>query len=203
MKFGLFGGAKSSGEGSVGDSLGYQKYIDYVLLRRGARLSQRVRGRAPLHGCRAAVGLAQLPELSRRPHQAHTSRHGGGGAALAQSGIARRAGCHARPSVQRPLRFRRRQGLSPAGVRGLLHSHRGGNRAVRRNLGVPAQGLDRRRSLLAPRDAAGTSRTSSSSRARSSSRILRCGWGRAASSRSGVRRRRGSTSCSTRSRRSI
>jgi len=31
MKFGLFGGAKSSGEGSVGDSLGYQKYIDYVL----------------------------------------------------------------------------------------------------------------------------------------------------------------------------
>ena len=32
MKFGLFGGAKSSGEGSVGDSLGYRKYIDYVLL---------------------------------------------------------------------------------------------------------------------------------------------------------------------------
>src|SRR5688572_21669371 len=31
MKFGLFGGAKSSGEGSVGDSLGYRKYIDYVL----------------------------------------------------------------------------------------------------------------------------------------------------------------------------
>jgi alkanesulfonate monooxygenase SsuD/methylene tetrahydromethanopterin reductase-like flavin-dependent oxidoreductase (luciferase family) len=32
MKFGLFGGAKSAGEGSVGDSLGYAKYIDYVLL---------------------------------------------------------------------------------------------------------------------------------------------------------------------------
>jgi alkanesulfonate monooxygenase SsuD/methylene tetrahydromethanopterin reductase-like flavin-dependent oxidoreductase (luciferase family) len=31
MKFGLFGGAKSSGEGPVGDSLGYRKYIDYVL----------------------------------------------------------------------------------------------------------------------------------------------------------------------------
>jgi alkanesulfonate monooxygenase SsuD/methylene tetrahydromethanopterin reductase-like flavin-dependent oxidoreductase (luciferase family) len=31
MKFGLFGGAKSSGEGAVGDSLGYRKYIDYVL----------------------------------------------------------------------------------------------------------------------------------------------------------------------------
>jgi alkanesulfonate monooxygenase SsuD/methylene tetrahydromethanopterin reductase-like flavin-dependent oxidoreductase (luciferase family) len=31
MKFGLFGGAKSSGEGSVGDSLGYRNYIDYVL----------------------------------------------------------------------------------------------------------------------------------------------------------------------------
>ncbi len=31
MKFGLFGGAKSAGEGSVGDSLGYKKYIDYVL----------------------------------------------------------------------------------------------------------------------------------------------------------------------------
>jgi alkanesulfonate monooxygenase SsuD/methylene tetrahydromethanopterin reductase-like flavin-dependent oxidoreductase (luciferase family) len=32
MKFGLFGGARSAGEGSVGDSLGYRKYIDYVLL---------------------------------------------------------------------------------------------------------------------------------------------------------------------------
>jgi alkanesulfonate monooxygenase SsuD/methylene tetrahydromethanopterin reductase-like flavin-dependent oxidoreductase (luciferase family) len=32
MKFGLFGGARSAGEGSVGDSLGYKKYIDYVLL---------------------------------------------------------------------------------------------------------------------------------------------------------------------------
>lgn len=31
MKFGLFGGAKSAGEGSAGDSLGYRQYIDYVL----------------------------------------------------------------------------------------------------------------------------------------------------------------------------
>jgi len=31
MKFGLFGGAKSAGEGSVGDSIGYRRYIDYVL----------------------------------------------------------------------------------------------------------------------------------------------------------------------------
>ena len=31
MKFGLFGGAKSAGTGPAGDSLGYQKYIDYVL----------------------------------------------------------------------------------------------------------------------------------------------------------------------------
>ena len=31
MKFGLFGGAKSSGEGPAGDSLGYRAYIDYVL----------------------------------------------------------------------------------------------------------------------------------------------------------------------------
>ncbi len=31
IAFGLFGGAKSSGKGPAGDSLGYQKYIDYVL----------------------------------------------------------------------------------------------------------------------------------------------------------------------------
>lgn len=31
MVFGLFGGAKSSGQGPAGDSLGYRKYIDYVL----------------------------------------------------------------------------------------------------------------------------------------------------------------------------
>ena len=32
MRFGLFGGARSKGEGPVGDSLGYRHYIDYVLL---------------------------------------------------------------------------------------------------------------------------------------------------------------------------
>ena len=32
MKFGLFGGAKASGQGPAGDSLGYRHYIDYVLL---------------------------------------------------------------------------------------------------------------------------------------------------------------------------
>jgi alkanesulfonate monooxygenase SsuD/methylene tetrahydromethanopterin reductase-like flavin-dependent oxidoreductase (luciferase family) len=31
MKFGLFGGAKSAGQGVDGDSLGYRHYIDYVL----------------------------------------------------------------------------------------------------------------------------------------------------------------------------
>jgi probable F420-dependent oxidoreductase len=31
MRFGLFGGARSSGEGRVGDSIGYERYIDYVL----------------------------------------------------------------------------------------------------------------------------------------------------------------------------
>lgn len=31
MKFGLFGGAKSSGAGPAGDSLGYTRWIDYVL----------------------------------------------------------------------------------------------------------------------------------------------------------------------------
>lgn len=31
MKFGLFGGAKSAGQGIAGDSLGYRHYIDYVL----------------------------------------------------------------------------------------------------------------------------------------------------------------------------
>ena len=31
MKFGLFGGAKSAGEGAAGDSQGYRKFIDYVL----------------------------------------------------------------------------------------------------------------------------------------------------------------------------
>ena len=31
MRFGLFGGARSSGDGPAGDSLGYRNYIDYVL----------------------------------------------------------------------------------------------------------------------------------------------------------------------------
>ncbi len=32
MKFGLFGGARSAGEGPVGDSVGYKSFIDHVLL---------------------------------------------------------------------------------------------------------------------------------------------------------------------------
>jgi len=32
MRFGLFGGAKSAGDGPAGDSQGYQQFIDYVLL---------------------------------------------------------------------------------------------------------------------------------------------------------------------------
>jgi probable F420-dependent oxidoreductase len=31
MRFGLFGGARSSGDGLAGDSIGYERYIDYVL----------------------------------------------------------------------------------------------------------------------------------------------------------------------------
>lgn len=31
MRFGLFGGARSSGDGPSGDSIGYRRYIDYVL----------------------------------------------------------------------------------------------------------------------------------------------------------------------------
>lgn len=31
MRFGLFGGARTSGEGPEGDSVGYRRYIDYVL----------------------------------------------------------------------------------------------------------------------------------------------------------------------------
>ena len=31
MRFGLFGGARSSGDGPAGDSIGYRNYIDYVL----------------------------------------------------------------------------------------------------------------------------------------------------------------------------
>lgn len=31
MRFGLFGGARSAGDGPTGDSIGYRRYIDYVL----------------------------------------------------------------------------------------------------------------------------------------------------------------------------
>ncbi len=31
MRFGLFGGARSSGDSPAGDSIGYERYIDYVL----------------------------------------------------------------------------------------------------------------------------------------------------------------------------
>ena len=59
---------------------------------RGARLRVELRGRAPLHRLRAGVGEPQSADVGRGAHLDAAARHGRAGAAVAQSGAARRAG---------------------------------------------------------------------------------------------------------------
>src|SRR5215468_10893450 len=126
MKFGLFGGAKSSGEGSVGDSLGYRKYIDYVLFAEELGYHSVFVVEHHFTGVgQLSASLNFLSYLAGR-----TQRIRLGTAVVVQSGAARRAGRHARFAVQRSVRLRRWQGLPPAGVRGFLNSDRGGDRAL-------------------------------------------------------------------------
>ena len=119
MKFGLFGGAKSAGEGAAGDSQGYSTFIDYVLYAEELGYRKPVRGGAPFHRRQSGFRLAEPAELPCRAHQPDPSRHRGRGAAVAQSGVVGRAGGDARPSVRWPVRLRRRQGLPGFGVRWL------------------------------------------------------------------------------------
>ena len=150
MKFGLFGGAKSAGEGSVGDSLGYRKYIDYVLS--AEELGYHSVFVVEHHFTGVGQLSASLNFLSYLAGRTSRIRLGTAVVVLPWHNpvLLAEQVATARPAVQRPLRLRRRQGLPAAGVRGLLHPHRGGNRAVRRDHGLPAQGMDRRRPLLAP-----------------------------------------------------
>ena len=177
----------------------------HQLCRRGreARVFERLSGRAPLHRLWPGLGLDEPAGLSGRPHRADPARHRRRRAALAQPDPGRRAGGDPRPVVERPARFRGRQGLSRLRILRLLHSARGGDRAVRRGDGRHPQGVDEHRAGSRITASGGISTTSSSSRARSSSRIRRSGSAPAAPSRSAARRATATTCCSTRSRRPI
>ena len=202
MKFGLFGGAKSSGEGSVGDSLGYRKYIDYVLY--AEELGYHSVFVVEHHFTGVGQLSASLNFLSYLAGRTKRIRLGTAVVVLPWHNPVLLAEQVATLDLLSNGRF-------DFGV------GKGYRQPEFAGFCIPIEEATERfdetlaflrkawtaNDRFSHQGAAGASRTSSSSRAPSSSRILRCGWERAASSRSGVRRRRGSTSCSTRSRRSI
>ena len=203
MKFGLFGSAQAQRGGPDMDSgQGFRDFIEY-----------NVEAEALGYTCTFAVehhftGFGQVSATlnlltwvaARTTHAA--ARHRGDGAAVAQSGAARRAGRDARPAVGRPARFRHRQGLPPQRVRGLLHPDGGGRRAVRGRPRRDPQVVDLGRSASRTTASTGISRMSWSSRRRRRSRTRRSGWGRAVRRRSPRSRTAASSCCSTSTRRS-
>ena len=142
MRFGLFGGARTEIGDQVSDSHNLYRVRRLHLRGRGARLSQRLPGRAPFHRLRPGLGDAEFPDLSRRQDDDAAARHRGAGVALAQPGAARRAGRDPGPPVERPVRFRHRQGLSLGRVPRLLHPDGGGRGALSGDGRVSAQGMD-------------------------------------------------------------
>ena len=110
MKFGLFGGARARG-GPAGDSQGYHDFINYVIDAEELGFSSVFLVEHHFTGFgQVSASLNLLSYLAART-ETHPSRHRGRRAAVAQSGAGRRAGRDARSAVERPARFRRRQGL--------------------------------------------------------------------------------------------
>ena len=152
MKFGLFGGARARG-GPAGDSYAYHDFINYVVEAEQPRLFERFSGRTPFHRLWPGLGVDELAELSGRAHRAHSPRHRGRRVAVAQSDPRRRAGRDTRSPVERPARFRGRQGLPELRVLRVLHPARRGDRALRRGDGGDPQGVDDARPVLLSRQA--------------------------------------------------
>src|SRR5436190_12862625 len=202
MKFGLFGGAKSSGEGSVGDSLGYRKYIDYVLY--AEELGYHSVFVVEHHFTGVGQLSASLNFLSYLAGRTQRIRLGTAVVVLPWHNPVLLAEQVATLDLLSNGRFDFGVGKGyrqPEFSGFCIPSRRPPSASTKpwhscARPGPPATASHTTGS-------AGTSTTSSSSPALCSGRIHRSGWGPAASSRSGVRRRRAIISCSTRSRPSI
>ena len=152
MKFGLFGSAQARRGGSdIELGAGFSRVHRLQCRGRSARLRVDLRGRASLHRLRPGVGEPQSADLGGGAHLDPAARHRRAGAALAQSGAARRTGRDHRPAVRRAARIRRRQGLSPQRVRGLLHPDCRGRRTLRGVARADRQVVDQRSAFLASR----------------------------------------------------
>ena len=203
MKFGLFGGAKSAGEGSVGDSLGYRKYIDYVL--HAEKLGYHSVFVVEHHFTGVGQLSASLNFLSYLAGRTQRIRLGTAVVVLPWHNPVLLAEQVATLDLLSDGRF-------DFGV------GKGYRQPEFSGFCIPIEEATERfdEAMAFLRKAWSTDDRFShhgarwhfdniviEPRPRASSRIHRCGWAPAASSRSGVRRGRGSISCSTRSRPSI
>ena len=152
MKFGLFSSAQAnSNDLPPGDRPGLSRLSRFQRRGRGARISVELSGRASFHRLEPGVGDLDAADGARHAHQDAAARLRGDGAALAQSGAARRAGGDARSDLRRPLRFRHRQRLPAQRVQGLSDRAGGGRGALRGGRRGDDAGVDDARALLPSR----------------------------------------------------
>ena len=143
MKFGLFGGAKSSGEGPVGDSLGYAKYIDYVLY--AEQLGYHSVFVVEHHFTGVGQLSASLNFLSYLAGRTQHIRLGTAVVVLPWHNPVLLAEQVATLDLLSNGRFISVSAKAIAArVRRFLRSHRRGDRAFRRGPGVPARSLELR-----------------------------------------------------------
>ena len=135
----------------TGDRAGLPRLSRHGGRSRGAGLPLELPGRASLHRLESGLGDADAADGAGDAHHEIAARHGGDRAAVAQSGAARRAGGDPRSHLQRPVRFRHRQGIPAQRVRGLSHPDRGGRTAFRGIRRGDDQGVRLARALLASR----------------------------------------------------
>jgi hypothetical protein len=141
------GAAADAGHGIDRQQPGLPR-VDREQCRGGsARVSQHLCRRAPFHRLRPGLGEPQPVDLARRAHLDLAARHRCVGPAMAQPGIARRAGRNFGSAVRRKARFRGRQGLSLQRIRRLLRQYGRGRCALRRGAVGHHPGLHQQRAV--------------------------------------------------------
>ena len=149
MKFGVFTSAQAnSGDLGPETGQGFREWLDFNVEAEALGFHVELSGRASFHRLEPSFLDLDAAHGARHAYQDAAARLGRHGAAVAQSGAARRTGGDARSDFRRSFRFRHRQGLPAQRVPRLSDRARGSRGALRRGRGGDEARLHHGRSFL-------------------------------------------------------